>query len=198
MLMSLVQTPYLGWFTLRKWYRVQSQHKMSNLPPVDWFKLNFLPCSILRRNYPQVSRCFIFFCKIKHLLLQWWQLLRCEYQHLHLEWTYMPQFATVPATPSCTTRGLLPSCPLCFWSLLVPKFVSLDLSLHNANELMLTFSGNTFAFLERLSSDNALVQRCYTDGEYWSQAVVVSFQRELWGCSKDLAGQTSVMSPWGG
>lgn len=67
----------------------------------------------------------------------------------------MPQFATVSTIPSCTTRGLLPSCPLCFWSLLVPKFVSLNLSLHNANELTLTFAGNIFAFLQRLSSDNA-------------------------------------------
>lgn len=78
----------------------------------------------------------------------------------------MAQFATVPNTPSCTTLGLLPSYPLCVWSLLVPKFVSLNLSVHNANEFMLTFAGNTFAFLQRLSSDNALVQRCYTDGEY--------------------------------
>ena len=42
--------------------------------------------------------------------------------------------------------------------------MSLNLNLHNTNELMLTFTGHTVAFLQELSGDNALIQRCDTDG----------------------------------
>lgn len=69
-----------------------------------------------------------------------------------------------PHHPLLYYTGPLPSFPLCVWSLLTPKFVSLNLNLHNTNELILTFTGHTVAFLQELSGDNALTQSCDTDG----------------------------------
>ena len=74
------------------------------------------------------------------------------------------QFATDPTIPSCTIPGLFLSFPSCAWFLLAPKFVFLKLNLHNINELILTFTSNTFAFLQGLSGANRLIQRYDMDG----------------------------------